>query len=47
VENGKLIVDGKAITVSNEMDPTKIKWGDSGADYVLESTGKNLLPYST
>jgi glyceraldehyde 3-phosphate dehydrogenase len=22
------------------MDPTKIKWGDSGADYVLESTGK-------
>ena len=39
-ENGKLIVDGKPIAVSNELDPTKIKWGDSGADYVVESTGK-------
>ncbi len=39
VENGKLIVDGKAIIVSNELDPTKIQWGASGADYVVESTG--------
>eukprot|EP01039_Chlorochromonas_danica_P008545 gene8545-9418_t len=42
VENGKLIVDGKVISVSNELDPTKIKWGDAGADYVVESTGKFL-----
>jgi len=42
VENGKLIVDGKPITVSNELDPTKIQWGASGADYVVESTGKFL-----
>lgn len=42
IDNGKLIVDGKPITVSNEMDPTKIKWGDAGADYVVESTGKFL-----
>lgn len=42
VENGKLIVDGKVITVSNELDPTKIRWGDAGADYVVESTGKFL-----
>jgi hypothetical protein len=27
------MVDGKAITVSNELDPTNIKWGASGADY--------------
>jgi glyceraldehyde 3-phosphate dehydrogenase len=42
VKDGKLVVDGKAITVSNSMDPTTIKWGDSGADYVVESTGKFL-----
>ncbi len=38
-EDGKLIVNGKAITVFNEMDPTKIPWGDAGADYIVESTG--------
>eukprot|EP00981_Chlorochromonas_danica_P014910 scaffold9386_cov154-Ochromonas_danica.AAC.17 len=42
VENGKLIVDGKVISVSNELDPVNIKWGDSGADYIVESTGKFL-----
>lgn len=42
VENGKLVIDGKAITVTNELDPTKIQWGNSGADYVIESTGKFL-----
>lgn len=42
IDNGKLIVDGKPISVSNEMDPTKIRWGESGADYVVESTGKFL-----
>jgi glyceraldehyde 3-phosphate dehydrogenase len=30
------------ITVSNEMDPANIKWGDMGVDYVIESTGKFL-----
>mmetsp|Transcript_2517 Transcript_2517/g.4297 ORF Transcript_2517/g.4297 Transcript_2517/m.4297 type:complete len:338 (-) Transcript_2517:88-1101(-) len=34
-----LLVDGKPITVFGEMDPAKIKWGDAGADYVVESTG--------
>lgn len=42
IDNGKLVVDGKPITVSNEMDPTKIQWGAAGADYVVESTGKFL-----
>lgn len=41
-DNGKLIVDGKTIVVSNELDPTKIQWGAAGADYVVESTGKFL-----
>jgi glyceraldehyde 3-phosphate dehydrogenase len=35
-EDGKLIVDGKPIAVSNELDPTKIQWGNVGADYVVE-----------
>jgi len=42
VDGGKLIIDGKPITVTNELDPSKITWADSGADYVVESTGKFL-----
>jgi len=42
VRDGKLIVDGKAITVTNQLDPTTIKWGDSGAEYIVEATGKFL-----
>lgn len=42
VEDGKLKIDGKSVTVTNELDPTKINWGDAGADYVVESTGKFL-----
>jgi glyceraldehyde 3-phosphate dehydrogenase len=42
VDNGKLVVDGNPITVSNELDPSKIQWGSVGADYVVESTGKFL-----
>jgi glyceraldehyde 3-phosphate dehydrogenase len=42
VDNGKLVIDGKPVVVTNEMDPTKIMWGECGADYVVESTGKFL-----
>jgi glyceraldehyde 3-phosphate dehydrogenase len=42
VDGGKLHIDGKPITVTNELDPSKIMWGESGADYVVESTGKFL-----
>jgi glyceraldehyde 3-phosphate dehydrogenase len=38
-KDGKLIVDGHAITVHQERDPGEIKWGESGADYVIESSG--------
>ena len=38
-ENRKLVIDGKAITIFQEQDPTIIKWGDAGAEYVVESTG--------
>jgi len=34
-----LIVNGRAIRVYHERDPSSIGWGESGADYVCESTG--------
>ena len=39
VKDGKLVVNGKAIRVTAEKNPADIKWGDVGADYVVESTG--------
>jgi len=38
-KDGKLIVDGHAIAVFNEKDPSAIPWGSTGAEYVVESTG--------
>ncbi|XP_044530409.1 glyceraldehyde-3-phosphate dehydrogenase-like [Gracilinanus agilis] len=37
-ENGKLVINGKPITIFQERDPANIKWGDAGAEYVVEST---------
>ncbi|KAA6334566.1 Glyceraldehyde-3-phosphate dehydrogenase A [termite gut metagenome] len=39
VKDGKLIVNGKAIRVTAEKNPADLKWGEVGADYVVESTG--------
>ncbi|MFM7455638.1 MAG: type I glyceraldehyde-3-phosphate dehydrogenase, partial [Vulcanococcus sp.] len=39
VENGQLVVNGKVIRITAERDPSNLKWGDVGAEYVLESTG--------
>jgi len=41
-KDGKLVIEGKAITLSAEKDPSKIPWGTNGADYVVESTGMFL-----
>ncbi|KAL4675570.1 hypothetical protein H8959_009715 [Pygathrix nigripes] len=38
-ENGKFVINGNPITIFQERDPSKIKWGDAGAKYVMESTG--------
>merc|ERR1712168_697324 len=38
-KDGKLVINGKAITVTAERNPSDIKWGESGADYVVESSG--------
>ena len=37
--DGEIHVGGKPVKVFGEMDPSKITWGDAGADYVIESTG--------
>ncbi len=39
VENGQLVVNGKTIRLTAERDPANLKWGEIGADIVLEATG--------
>ena len=39
VEGNYLIVDGKKIRLTAEMDPANLKWNEVGADIVVESTG--------
>lgn len=38
-KDGKLIINGKAISVHAERDPAQIPWAQDGAEYVVESTG--------
>lgn len=37
--DGALVINGKAIKVFKETDPSKLPWGDMGVDIVIESTG--------
>ncbi|VCW66143.1 unnamed protein product [Gulo gulo] len=37
-ENRKLVINGKSISTFQERDPANIKWGDTGAEYVVEPT---------
>ncbi|MDP1690955.1 MAG: type I glyceraldehyde-3-phosphate dehydrogenase [Burkholderiaceae bacterium] len=39
VESNRLIVNGKRIRLSAEKDPAQLKWGEAGADVVVEATG--------
>ena len=39
VVDGALVVNGKTIRLTAERDPANLKWGEVGADIVLESTG--------
>ena len=39
VKDGKLVIEGKPITVYQIKNPAEIPWKDSGAEYVVESTG--------
>ena len=38
-KDGKLYINGKSIAVHGEKDPSNIKWSESGAEYIVESTG--------
>lgn len=39
VKDGKLVVNGNAIRVTSEKNPADLKWGEIGAEYIVESTG--------
>ncbi|MDR2267271.1 MAG: type I glyceraldehyde-3-phosphate dehydrogenase [Christensenellaceae bacterium] len=39
VKDGKFVVNGKAITVFAEKDPSTIDWKGCGAEYIAEATG--------
>ena len=39
VEGNNLMVNGKKIRLTAERDPSNLKWGEVGADIVIESTG--------
>jgi len=38
-KDGKLIINGQAVTVFAERDPAAIAWSSTGAEYIVESTG--------
>ena len=46
VEDGMLVVNGQKIRITNEPKPANLKWGEVGAEYVLESTGLFLTKES-
>jgi len=39
IKDGKLVVNGKAISVYGCMKPEEIPWTECGAEYIVESTG--------
>src|SRR5678810_368825 len=39
IDGGHLVVNGSRIRLTQERDPANLKWGDVGADVVIESTG--------
>lgn len=46
VKDGALVVNGKTIRVTAEKDPANLKWGDVGAEVIIESTGLFLTQES-
>ena len=39
VKDGNLVVNGKTVRVTAERNPADLKWGEVGAEHVVESTG--------
>jgi len=46
VDGNTLVVDGQRVRLSAEKDPAALKWGEVGADVVVESTGLFLTKES-
>ncbi|MBB1473717.1 type I glyceraldehyde-3-phosphate dehydrogenase [Luteimonas sp. MC1782] len=46
VDGDTLVVNGKRIRLTQERDPANLKWGEVGADVVIESTGLFLTKES-
>ncbi|KAA3629456.1 MAG: type I glyceraldehyde-3-phosphate dehydrogenase [Proteobacteria bacterium] len=46
VDGNNLVVNGKKIRLTAERDPAALKWGEVGADIVIESTGLFLTKES-
>ncbi|GAB4345975.1 MAG: type I glyceraldehyde-3-phosphate dehydrogenase [Gammaproteobacteria bacterium] len=46
VEGSNLVVNGRKIRLTAERDPAELKWGDVGAEIVVESTGLFLTKES-
>merc|ERR1711957_661363 len=42
IDESHIEIDGKTIKVFEEMDPSKIAWGDAGVDYVVESASAHM-----
>jgi glyceraldehyde 3-phosphate dehydrogenase len=40
IKDGALVVDGSAVKITAEKDPSAIKWKDLGVDVVIEATGR-------
>ena len=39
-QDGRIVINGRAITVLSERDPAKLPWRDRGVELVIESTGR-------
>ncbi len=39
-QDGRIVINGRAITVLSERDPAKLPWKDHGIELVIESTGR-------
>ena len=46
IENGQLVVNGKAIRITGERNPADLRWSEVGVDTVLEATGLFLTDAS-
>ena len=45
-KDGKLVINGRPISVFAERDPSNIPWGQEGVEYVVESTVSPSSPTS-